>query len=360
MTGARDATRRMPDPPGLDVTQLEAYLRREHPGVVGDGALSARVIAGGRSNLTYRVDGGPRPLVVRRPPLGHVQTTAHDMAREHRVITALRGSRVPVPPTVALVDDPTAGTGGVFYVMDLVEGTVLAHKSQNTAYTADELRTVSLELATLLAELHAIEPADVGLADLGKADGYLDRQLRRWRTQLDGSRSRPVPSLDDLQERLAERVPATRRSSIVHGDYRLDNVLVGTSTGSSPRITAILDWEMATLGDSAVDLGMLGLYWHIRDITGGDSVGAQRGRHRRRATRSSTSWSTPTAPAWAAASRSSAGTGRSPPTSWRSSSRASTSGTSAGTRSVTGSTGSAPWSRRSPTKGSRSWRGAVR
>lgn len=261
-------TRRMPDPPGLDVAQLEAYLRREHPDVVGDGTLSARVIAGGRSNLTYRVDGGLRPLVVRRPPLGHVQTTAHDMAREHRVISALQGSSVPVPPVVALVDDPSAGTGGEFYVMDLVEGTVLAHTSQNTTYTADELRTVSLELATLLAELHAIEPADVGLADLGRSDGYLDRQLRRWRTQLDGSRSRPVPSLDDLQERLAERVPTTRRSSIVHGDYRLDNVLVG----DGPRITAILDWEMATLGDSAVDLGMLGLYWHIREIEGGGSV----------------------------------------------------------------------------------------
>lgn len=265
-------TRRMPDPPGLDVAQLEAYLRREHPDVVGDGTLSARVIAGGRSNLTYRVDGGLRPLVVRRPPLGHVQTTAHDMAREHRVISALQGSSVPVPPVVALVDDPSAGTGGEFYVMDLVEGTVLAHTSQNTTYTADELRTVSLELATLLAELHAIEPADVGLADLGRSDGYLDRQLRRWRTQLDGSRSRPVPSLDDLQDRLAERVPTTRRSSIVHGDYRLDNVLVGMSTGGSPRITAILDWEMATLGDSAVDLGMLGLYWHIRRIEGGGSV----------------------------------------------------------------------------------------
>src|SRR5690349_6119851 len=113
-------TERVPDPPGLDVAQLGAYLRREHPEVMGDGTLSAQVIAGGRSNLTYRVDGGVRPLVVRRPPLGHVQTTAHDMAREHRVISALRGSPVPVPPPVALVDDPAAGTGGVFYVMDLV------------------------------------------------------------------------------------------------------------------------------------------------------------------------------------------------------------------------------------------------
>jgi len=261
-------TRRMPDPPGLDVARLEEYLRREHPVVLGDGTLTARVIAGGRSNLTYRVDGASRPLVVRRPPLGHVQSTAHDMAREYRVISALRRSAVPVPSTVALVDDPTAGTGTVYYVMDLVEGSVLAHQAQNTTYTADELHAVSLELAALLAELHAIEPADVGLADLGRPDGYLGRQLRRWRGQLDGSRSRPVPHLDDLQERLAEHVPTTRRSSIVHGDYRLDNALVGVG----PRITAILDWEMATLGDSAVDLGMLGLYWNIRDIEGGGGV----------------------------------------------------------------------------------------
>jgi aminoglycoside phosphotransferase (APT) family kinase protein len=181
------------------------------------------------------------------------------------VLTALAGSAVPVPPTVALVDDPSAGTGGVFYVMELVEGIVLAHPDQNRDFTDVELRAVSLELATLLAELHAIDPGSVGLADLGRADGFLDRQLRRWRTQLDGSRSRPVPSLDDLQERLAGRVPATVRSSIVHGDYRLDNALVG---GEIPHITAILDWEMATLGDSAVDLGMLGLYWSIADIDG--------------------------------------------------------------------------------------------
>ncbi len=262
-------TSRMPDPPGLDVARLEAFLRREHPSVLAGGPLRAEVIAGGRSNLTYRVDGGRRPLVVRRPPLGHVQTTAHDMAREHQVISALRGSPVPVPPTIALVDDPDAGTGTVFYVMELVEGRVLVDPAQNADYTRAQLRTVSLELATLLAELHAIDPARVGLAGLGRSDGYLDRQLRRWRMQLDGSRSRPVTLLDELQDRLAERVPSTARSSIVHGDYRLDNALVG---GEVPRITAILDWEMATLGDCAVDLGMLGLYWHIRDMGGAQGV----------------------------------------------------------------------------------------
>ena len=324
-------TRRMPDPARARRGTAGGVLRREHPDVVGDGTLSARVIAGGRSNLTYRVDGGLRPLVVRRPPLGHVQTTAHDMAREHRVITALQGSRVPVPPTVALVDDTdgAAVPAPSSSSWTSCRAPCSPHPSQNTTYTADELRAVSLELATLLAELHAIDPAAVGLADLGRADGYLDRQLRTLADAVDGSRSRPVPALDDLQERLAERVPTTRRSSIVHGDYRLDNVLVAV-TGDAPRIT-----RHPRLGD-------------------GD---ARRLRRRPRACSASTGTSADLeggggvapsavdpaagypefdelvdayAPAWAAASRSSAGTGRSPRTSSPSSSRASTSGSSRG------------------------------
>src|SRR4051794_21803688 len=133
-----------PYPPGLDVARLESFLRRKYPEVLADGPLTATLVAGGRSNLTYRIDGGRRPLVVRRPPLGHVQATAHDMAREHRVLAALAGSAVPVPPTVALVDDPGAGTGGTFMVMDLVEGEVLADPAQNHRYTAEELRSLGL------------------------------------------------------------------------------------------------------------------------------------------------------------------------------------------------------------------------
>ncbi|AWB86209.1 phosphotransferase family protein [Mycetocola zhujimingii] len=265
----------MTDSPGLDVRGLTEWLAREHP-ELSSGPLSARLITGGRSNLTYRVDGALRPLVLRRPPLGHVLSSAHDMAREYRVITALRGSAVPVPPTIDLVDDTAAGevTGTPFFLMDLVAGRVLSDPAQNTDFSSGELRALGLSLAGILAELHAIPPASVGLDTFGRADGYLHRQLKTWRRQLDASRTREVPRLDELQAGLGERMPSAGRSALVHGDYRLDNALVDGGRGASaaPRITAILDWEMATLGDPLVDLGMLGLYWSIADLPGGRGV----------------------------------------------------------------------------------------
>ena len=275
----------MTDVPGLDTAGLRAWLQREHPGLThgpadgtgdgtGDGApggeLTASVIAGGRSNLTYRVDGARVPLVVRRPPLGHVLSTAHDMRREHRVVTALADSPVPVPRTVDVVDDTDRGevTGTVFFVMEHVAGTVLSRPAQNAAFTADGLHALGLRLAEVLADLHAVDPAAVGLVDFGRPDGYLDRQLATWRRQYDASRSRPQPRLDALQDRLAESVPSPGgRAGIVHGDYRLDNAIV-TGPPDAPRVAAVLDWEMATLGDPLVDLGMLGLYWDIRGLTG--------------------------------------------------------------------------------------------
>jgi aminoglycoside phosphotransferase (APT) family kinase protein len=255
--------------PGLDVARLDAWLRTHRPDLVGDDPLTATLLTGGRSNLTYRVDGAAVPLVLRRPPLHHVQATAHDMAREHRVLTALGPTAVPVPATYALVDDPAAGTGTPFFLMARVAGEAIATPAQNAHHTPDGLRAVSLELARLLAELHLVDPASVGLADLGRPDGFLDRQVRRWGVQLDGSRSRDVPALDTLQERLRVDAPATWRAAVVHGDYRLDNALV-EDTGGVPHVTAVLDWEMATLGDAAVDLGMLGLYWELARVAGGD------------------------------------------------------------------------------------------
>lgn len=265
----------MTDVPGLDTAGLRQWLQREHPeltdgGTGAGGELTASVIAGGRSNLTYRVDGARVPLVVRRPPLGHVLSTAHDMRREHRVVTALAGSPVPVPRTVDVVDDTDRGevTGTVFFVMEHVAGTVLSRPAQNAAFTADGLHALGLELAEVLADLHAVDPAAVGLADFGRPDGYLDRQLATWRRQYDASRSRPQPRLDALQDRLAASVPDSGgRAGIVHGDYRLDNAIV-SGPPDAPRVAAVLDWEMATLGDPLVDLGMLGLYWDIRGLTG--------------------------------------------------------------------------------------------
>ncbi|MCC2313589.1 phosphotransferase family protein [Cellulomonas xiejunii] len=260
--------------PGLDVARLDTWLRRTHPELATDEPLRATLFAGGRSNLTYRVDGARVPLVLRRPPLGHVQETAHDMAREYRVIRALGRTRVPVPATVDLVDDAdgSAGTGTPFFVMERVGGEALRDPTQNGAWSPAELRTLSLDLAELLAELHTLDPASVGLADLGRPDGYLGRQLHRWGRQYDGSRSRDLPALDALQERLREHVPATVRTGLVHGDYRLDNALVSRAGGV--HVAAVLDWEMATLGDAAVDLGMLGLYWDIRRIAPPDGLTA--------------------------------------------------------------------------------------
>ncbi|MFE5340873.1 phosphotransferase family protein [Isoptericola sp. NPDC056578] len=261
----------MTDVPGLDTAGLRAWLEREHPELAG-GELTASVIAGGRSNLTYRVDGARLPLVVRRPPLGHVLSTAHDMRREHRVVTALADGPVPVPRTVDVVDDTARGevTGTVFFVMEHVAGTVLSRPGQNSAFTAGGLHALGLELAEVLADLHAVDPAAVGLADFGRPDGYLGRQLATWRRQYDASRSRPQPRLDALQHRLAASVPDSGgRAGIVHGDYRLDNAIVA-GPPDAPRVAAVLDWEMATLGDPLVDLGMLGLYWDIRGLTARD------------------------------------------------------------------------------------------
>lgn len=259
------------DPPGLDVAGLGRWLAREHPGLTGDGPLSADLITGGRSNLTYRVDGARVPLVLRRPPLGHVLSTAHDMRREHRVISVLRGI-IPVPPTVDVADDTGANevTGTVFFVMEHVAGRVMSHPRMNAAWTPDGLHRLGIELAEVLADLHAVDPETVGLGDFGRPEGYLSRQMKTWRRQFDASRSREQPALDALQDRLAASIPEDGgRSGIVHGDYRLDNVLVDGTPGE-PRIAAVLDWEMATLGDPLVDLGMLGMYWRIRSLAGGE------------------------------------------------------------------------------------------
>ena len=259
----------MSDVPGLDVTGLSAWLERAHPDLA-EKPLTARVIAGGRSNLTYTVDGARVPLVVRRPPLGHVLASAHDMRREHRVISALHGSAVPVPTAIDVVDDTADGrvTGTVFFVMERAPGVVLSRQPQNAAYTPAGVRALSVELIERLADLHAVDPTAVGLEDFGRPDGYLTRQLSTWRRQLDASRSRETPLLDRLQESLTDGMPASGRSGIVHGDYRLDNALV-VGAGDDPHISAILDWEMATLGDPFVDLGIFALYWDIANLPGG-------------------------------------------------------------------------------------------
>ncbi|MQS06294.1 phosphotransferase family protein [Streptomyces alkaliphilus] len=241
-------------PPGLDPERLRAHLDRERPGLVS-GPLSASLIEGGRSNLTYRVTDGTEQWVVRRPPLGHVLATAHDMAREHRVITALGPTAVPVPGTVLLCEDP-AVLGAPFYVMDLMPGVPYRDAAQLAALGPGRTRAVVTDLLDTLVALHGVEPGGVGLEDFGRPEGYLGRQLRRWEKQLAASRSRDLPGIDRLREELARRMPVSGPPAVVHGDYRLDNVLVD----ERDRITAVLDWEMSTLGDPLTDLGLLAMY----------------------------------------------------------------------------------------------------
>lgn len=258
----------MTDVPGLDTAGLQAWLQRAHPELAGDD-LRATIIAGGKSNLTYAIDGAAQPLILRRPPLGHVLSSAHDMRREHRVISAVHGTGVPVPTAIDVVDDTTTRevTGTTFFLMERVPGVALSRRSQNASFSATGLRALGIELIQHLADLHRVDPTAVGLADFGRPDGYLERQVSTWRRQLDASRSRPLPDLDELADRLAIAVPQPLRTGIVHGDYRLDNALV-VGGGDEPQISAILDWEMATLGDPLVDLGIFALYWDIGGLLG--------------------------------------------------------------------------------------------
>jgi aminoglycoside phosphotransferase (APT) family kinase protein len=246
------------NPPGLDLDRLRGHLDREIPGLVA-GALRARLVEGGRSNLTYRVTDGATTWVVRRPPLGHVLATAHDMSREHRVISALAGTPVPVPGTVLLCEDPEV-IGAPFYVMEFMPGTPYRDERQLREIGPERTRAAVLTLVDTLVDLHAVDPAAVGLAGFGRPEGFLDRQLRRWGKQLDASRSRELAGVDELHAGLGAALPSSPAATVVHGDYRLDNVLID----DGGRLTAVLDWEMSTLGDPLTDLGLLVMYGRLR------------------------------------------------------------------------------------------------
>jgi aminoglycoside phosphotransferase (APT) family kinase protein len=244
-------------PPGLDLDRLRGLLDRERPGLV-HGPLTGRLIEGGRSHLTYAVSDGTSKWVVRRPPLGHVLATAHDMKREHRVISALHPTDVPVPNPVLLCENPEndAVPGSPFYVMEFVEGTPYRTADELAPLGPERTRDAVLSLVDTLVELHAVDPAEVGLADFGRPEGFLDRQLRRWGKQLDASRNRDLAGIDELHATLGRQLPQSPAATVVHGDYRLDNVLMG----DDDEIKAILDWEMSTLGDPLTDLGLLVMY----------------------------------------------------------------------------------------------------
>ena len=241
---------------GIDVGAVTAWIA-ERTEITPP--LSFEVIQGGRSNLTYTVtDAVGTRLILRRPPLHGVLESAHDMGREHRIIAALAATDVPVPPTLGYEPDP-AVSGAPFYVMAYVAGEVVRDvASAEHALAASARAAAGHDVVDVLVRLHAIDPDEVGLGDLARRDGYLERQLRRWHRQLEAGRTRDLPLLDEVHRRLAAAVPEQGPATIVHGDYRLDNLIIDPSTG---RIRAVLDWELTTLGDPLADVGLLQVYW---------------------------------------------------------------------------------------------------
>jgi aminoglycoside phosphotransferase (APT) family kinase protein len=245
---------------GIDPGPVTAWFRANVAGV--RPPLRFRQIAGGRSNLTYRVDDAAgSSWVLRRPPLHGVLPSAHDMGREHRVISALAGTPVPVPATFGLCQD-AAVTGAPFYVMAYVDGVVPRDEATVAASLDEAARGAAAgSLVDALVALHQVDPDEVGLGDLGRRHGYLERQLARWQRQLEQSRTRPLPALDEVHRRLAANLPTQVGSArIVHGDFRLDNVVLSPAG----QVLAVLDWELCTLGDPLADVGLLLVYWAER------------------------------------------------------------------------------------------------
>jgi aminoglycoside phosphotransferase (APT) family kinase protein len=241
---------------GVDEERVTAWLADHVAGALAPFRFD--LIAGGRSNLTFKVTGadGAR-FVLRRPPLGHVLATAHDMAREHRIISAVGATAVPVAPTMGLCEDPEVN-GAPFYVMGFVDGIVL-DSADKAALLAPELRhQAGMHLVDVLADLHDVDVDAVGLGDLARREGYVARQLKRWSAQWEASKTRELPAIDEVERLLRDRLPVQQGVAIVHGDYRFGNCLVDVDVG---RIAAVLDWELCTLGDPLADLGYIGVYW---------------------------------------------------------------------------------------------------
>jgi len=240
----------------IDQANLEAWFASEIDGA--QPPLEFERISGGRSNLTYGVtDSAGRRWALRRPPLGKRLASAHDMGREHRIIAALAGTDVPVAPAVALCEDESVN-GAPFYVMDFVEGPILRTKAEaEVSFGEADRKAIGERVVDTLVAIHAVDPDEAGVGDLGRKEDYVARQLRRWHGQWEKSKTRELEVIDDVHRRLSERIPEQGPATIVHGDYRLDNMIL-TSEGE---VAAVVDWELCTLGDPLADVGLLMVYW---------------------------------------------------------------------------------------------------
>ena len=238
---------------GLDLPTLTGFFTEHVPGFAGE--LTAELVTGGRSNLTYLLTDGRARWILRRAPLGGLTPSAHDMRREYRVVAALANSEVPVARTVAFGDM----MGAEFSVVEHVAGTVIRTTDELHTLPAADITRCGYALVEVLARLHAVDPHTVGLADFGRPQGFLARQIRRWHDQWQRVHTHSLSDVDTLRSRLAEACPTESDVSIVHGDYRVDNTILDANDPG--RIVGVLDWEMSTIGDPLADLGLTLCYW---------------------------------------------------------------------------------------------------
>jgi aminoglycoside phosphotransferase (APT) family kinase protein len=274
MTGDFTGTRPVSERLAFDVGRLCAYLRERIDGFPGDpAAVTVLQFKGGQSNPTYKLVAAGHAYVLRRKPPGKLLASAHAVDREHRIMTALAGTEVPVPRTLCLCEDPDV-IGTPFYVMELVEGRVLWDPRLPEASGRDERRAIFAEMNRVVAALHRIDPAAVGLGDFGKPGNYFARQIDRWSRQVRASQTEPIEAMDRLIDWLPRHIPPGDETAVVHGDYRLDNLIFHPR---EPRIVAVLDWELSTLGHPLADLAFHCMTWRVpaglfRGLAGSDLV----------------------------------------------------------------------------------------
>lgn len=242
-------------PEGIDAEKVTRWLEAR---VDLAPPLRFDLIAGGRSNMTFTVtDAEGRRFVLRRPPMGELLPSAHDMAREHRLMYALKDSPVPVPDMIGLCQDPDVN-GRDFYVMHFLDGVIVRDIDIGRAIVPDIRTKMCHELIATLTELHRVDFDEVGLGNLAKRSGYIERQIKRWSDQWERSKTREIPLIDRVSDALMAQVPPEASTTIAHGDYRLSNCMM---SHDGP-VAGVLDWELCTLGDPMADLaGLLG-YWH--------------------------------------------------------------------------------------------------
>jgi aminoglycoside phosphotransferase (APT) family kinase protein len=256
-TGTADGMVEAPE--GINRAGVEGWFAEHVP--AAELPLAFERISGGHSNLTYRaIDAGGSRWALRRPPLGKRLGSAHDMAREHKVVSALGPTEVPVAPVVGLCEDESVNDAP-FYVMEFVEGPILRGLAEAEAFPDEaDRQAIAARVADTLVAIHAVDPDAVGLGDLGRREDYVARQLHRWQGQWEKSKTREIPAIDEVHERLSARIPEQGPATIVHGDYRLDNMIL-TPAGE---VAAVVDWELCTLGDPLADVGLLMAYWPER------------------------------------------------------------------------------------------------